>query len=110
MKITIDVNTVLVGCLFPLSSHVLIRSVIYLQHGSWPGFRGPRHYDVDEGDRKFVFDVKKPTLRDIDRPKPRSEVIAAAHQSERGWKLPKDHPRHILSLPVGELIMKTTNE
>ncbi|PVH82028.1 hypothetical protein DL98DRAFT_587038 [Cadophora sp. DSE1049] len=72
---------------------------IYLQHGYWPGFRGPRHYDVDEDHRKFVFDVKKPILRDIDRPKPRTIVLAAAHSSQRGWNLPQTHPRHTLKFP-----------
>ncbi|KAM0130979.1 hypothetical protein ACHAO1_007572 [Botrytis cinerea] len=40
-----------------------------------------------------------PTLSQIDTPKPRRISKLVAHQSETGWGLPRNHPRHIFNFP-----------
>ncbi|QSZ36045.1 hypothetical protein DSL72_007169 [Monilinia vaccinii-corymbosi] len=64
--------------------------------------RKPRYKEVGRGDecKKYLISSdKRPTLAEIDQPKPASVARLVAHKSERQWALPRQHPRHLLNFP-----------
>lgn len=67
--------------------------------------RYERKYGYTDTKRTYHVAKDVPTLAMIDRPKKKGLHDLVAHQSEGGWVLPRDHRRHFLNFPQGELLL-----
>lgn len=65
--------------------------------------RAPTQKVSGPGNRTFFLKTKEENIKIVDKPQPAWVREATAHISEKGWNLPRDHPRHLLNFPTGKV-------